>query len=78
MTGESEMRNAAWRADRLNLEALLKTFETVPQPFPASENDRHDGDMHVVDEIGCKELSNGCRSSTNSDIKATRGFPGGF
>ena len=76
--GESEMRNAAWRTDRLNMEALLKFFETVPQPFPASENDRHDNDMHVVDEIGCQELSNGCWSSANSDIQATRRFPGGF
>jgi hypothetical protein len=76
--GECEMRNAAWRADRLNMEALLQFFETVPQPFPASENDRHDDNMHVVNQIGWQELSNGCWSPANSDIQTTGRFPGGF
>src|SRR5262245_30448942 len=76
--GEYEVRESAWRADRLNVEALLKCFETIPQPFSASENYRHHGDMHVVDEIGCQELSNGYWPSANSDIQTTRRCPGGF
>ena len=76
--GECEMRNATWRADRLNMEALFEVFESVPQPFPASQNDRHHGDVHVVHEIGCQELSDGCWSSANPNIKTTRRFPGGF
>ena len=72
------MCHAAWRADGLNMEALLKPFESVPQPFPASENDRDDGDVHVIDEIGGQELSNGCWSSPNSDIQTMRCFPSSF
>src|SRR5207245_6129024 len=55
--GEHEMSDAAGRADRLDVEALLEPFETVPEAFPASENDGHDRDVHMVDHVGREELA---------------------
>ena len=70
------MGNPAGRAGRLNLEPLLKILETVPQAFPASEDDGHDRDVHIVDEIGCQELTNCGWPSTNAYIQAAGRFPG--
>ena len=60
------------RADRLNVEALLEFLEPVPQAFSACENDRHDRDVHVVDQVRREELAD-CRwSSANSDVSNSR------
>src|SRR5258708_6392779 len=66
--GEGEMGDAAGRADRLNVEALLEFLEPVPKAFSACENDGHDRDVHVVDQIGREELANCGRSSANPDV----------
>src|SRR5260370_25082557 len=76
--GEGEMGDTAGRADRLNVEALLESLEPVPQAFPACENDGHDRDVHLVDQVGREELAD-CRwSSANSDVQTARRLPGGL
>ena len=71
------MGNAAGRAYRFNVEALLQSFETVPQPFAAPKDDGRDDNMHVVDEIGREELSHGGWATANADIEVARCFSGG-
>jgi hypothetical protein len=46
--GECEMGNAAGRGRCFNCEALLEFLEIVPKAFPASQNNGHDSDVHVV------------------------------
>src|SRR5438105_13455101 len=66
--GEGEMGDAVGRADGLNVEALLEFLEPVPKAFAACENDGHDRDVHVVDQVGREELANCGRSSANPDV----------
>src|SRR5690348_697359 len=76
--GEREMGNAAGRAGCLNLEPLLKTLEIVPYSLPTTQDDGHDRNVHVVDEVRCEEFANGCWPSANSYIQAAGRFQGRF
>jgi hypothetical protein len=48
---EREMGDAARGAYRLHVETLLKFFQAVPEPLPASKDDRHYCDVHLVDQV---------------------------
>ena len=39
------------------VKALLQPFLAVPQAFAAPEDDGHDGDVHVIDQVGGQELA---------------------
>ena len=70
--GEDEMGHAAGGADRLHLEPLLERLEPIPEPLPPAEDDGHDDYVHVVDEVGSEELSDGGRASTDADVQRAR------
>src|SRR5258708_6317427 len=72
------MGDAAGRADRLKVEALLEFLEPFPKAFPACKNDGHDRDVHVVDQVGREELANCGRSSANPDVQTASRLPGGL
>jgi len=46
------MGNPIRRGHRGGVEALVQSAEAAPQRNPASEHDRQDDDVKVVDEIG--------------------------
>ena len=64
------MGNAAWRGRCFDCEALLECLEIVPQALPASQNNGHDSDVQVVNQISCQELTNRCWPSANAHIQA--------
>src|ERR1700693_5763127 len=59
----AQVRDAARSGDGLNLETLLEPFQAVPHPLAPAEDDRHDGDVQIVDQIGGQELPDGDRSA---------------
>ena len=75
---EGEMDDAAGRAGCLDLEPLLKVLKAVPQAPSASQDDGHHDDVHVVDKIGCQELTNRCRPPANPYVQAAGRLPGRF
>src|SRR5262249_16462754 len=76
--GEGEMSDAAGGAYRLDAEALLDPLEPVPHPLPAPEDDGHDGDVQVVDQVGVQELTDSGRPPADANVQAARGLPGDF
>src|SRR3954453_15500529 len=63
------MENAERRRGRFDFKALFESFESIPEPFAPAEDDRHDDDVHVVDQIGLEELSNGADATTDADVE---------
>jgi len=51
-------------------------FKSVPESLASSENDRHEGEVHVVDEVGGEELADRGRSATDADVEPARGVAG--
>src|SRR5580700_12243940 len=75
--GECQVGDAARGADRLDVEALLEALGTVPQPLPSPQDDGHQPDVHVVDQVGGQELADGGRAAADADVEAARGLAGG-
>jgi len=50
-TSEDQVHNPAGGIGRLDFEALFEPFEAVPEAFTAAEDDRHEGDVQVVDQV---------------------------
>ena len=48
----------------------------VPEAHASAECDRGDDDMHVVNEVGVEERSDGGRSTADSNVKAIRSLFG--
>ncbi len=63
------MRNAARRANTLHIEALFQIFTSVPQALPSSQQDRHDYDVEVIDQVGGEELADRSDSSSDADVE---------
>src|SRR6185312_15437488 len=76
-TGERDVGDAAGGAHRLDCEALLQALQSVPEGLAAAEEDRHERDVHVVDQVGGEELADGGRAAADADVEATRGLLGG-
>ncbi len=53
------MGDAARGADRLHIEAVLELLEPAPEAFAASEDNRHDRYVEVVDQVGVEKLADG-------------------
>ena len=70
------MDDAARGVDGFDVEALLECLKSVPQPLPSAEDDGHDDNVHVVDQVGGKELSDGGRASADADVESARRFLG--
>ncbi len=60
------------RDHRFNSEPVLKSFQTLPEPFPTSEQYGNHHDVHLVDQIGLGKLSNCRGASADPDIFAFR------
>ena len=58
--------------DRLNVKPVFKSFQTVPESFPSSEEYRNHHDVHLIDQIGLEKLSDCCGASADPDILASR------
>src|SRR5581483_418559 len=71
-TGERDVGDAAGGAHRLDGEALLQALQAVPERLAAAEDDRHDHDVHVVDQAGGEELADGGRAAADADVQAAR------
>src|SRR5688572_14734788 len=63
------MQNSVWRRGGFYFKALLESFESVPEPFAPAQDDRHEDDVHVVDQIGLEELSNRADAATDPDVE---------
>ena len=63
-------------AGGLDMEVLFKFLQSVPEAFPPSEDYGHDDDVHVVDQVGGKELADCGRASANADVQAAGGIAG--
>ena len=72
------MGDAAGRGRRLHVESTLELLLVVPQTFATPEEYRHDRDVHVVDQIGGKELADSRRATANSHVQSGGSLPGGF
>src|SRR5918995_664648 len=64
------MSDAAGRRDRLDVVLLLQRLQPVPQPDPATEDDRDLHDVQVVDEPGGEELTQHRRATPDADVLA--------
>jgi len=53
------MGDAARRAHRLDVEALLEILEPVPKSLPPAEDDGDDRNVQMVDEDRGEELTDG-------------------
>ena len=63
------MDNSEWRRSRFDFKALFESFESIPEPFAPAQDDRHEDDVHVVDQIGLEELSNRADAATDPDVE---------
>src|SRR5215472_1675712 len=75
-TRERQVRDATRARHGLYVESPLEPFEPVPDPLTAPEDDRHQRDVHVVDQVGRQELADGRRPAADADIKAARRLQG--
>src|ERR1700723_2087159 len=75
-TGERDVGDAAGGAHRLDGEALLQAPQAVPGGLAAAEEDRHERDVHVVDQVGGEELADGSWAAADADVEAARRLPG--
>ena len=75
-TGERDVGDATGGAHRLDGEAPLQVLQAVPEGLAAAEEDRHDHDVHGVDQVGGEELADGGRAAADADVEATCGLPG--
>src|SRR4051794_2604265 len=70
------MGDAARRGVDLDREAVLEAAEALPEGDPAAEGDRHDRQVHEVDQIGLEELADHRGASADPDVAAVRGLLG--
>src|SRR6476619_3744164 len=75
-TGECHVRDSAWRGDGLDLVALFEALQPVPEAYASAEQNRHDHDVHVVDEPGGKEVAHHGGASADPYISAVGGLAG--
>src|SRR6476659_6974088 len=75
-TGECHVRDSAWRGDGLDLVALFEALQPVPEAYASAEQNRHDHDVHVVDEPGGKEVAQQGGASADPYISAVSGLAG--
>jgi hypothetical protein len=66
--------DAAGAVHGLNPEPVFERLQTVPEPFPAAQHDRHHDDVRVVDQASGQEFADGGRAAADADIPA-RGSP---
>ncbi|MCU1568448.1 MAG: hypothetical protein JWQ56_3385 [Pseudarthrobacter sp.] len=52
------------------MEAFFKSLESVPEPFAPAQDDRHEDDVHVVDQVGLEELPHCADAAANPDIQS--------
>lgn len=52
------------------MEAVVQLVGGVPEPLAVADLDRGDGDVHLVDQVGLEELTNGGHASTDADVGA--------
>ena len=71
---EGEVGDAAGTVHGLNLESVFEPLQTVPEPLPAAQHNRHHGDVSVVDQVGGQEFADGGRAAANADIPARGGL----
>lgn len=71
---QGEMGDAAWRADRLHIETVLEPLQSVPQAPASPEDEGHDRDVQVVDQVGGQKLANGRWAAADADVQATGGL----
>src|SRR3954447_16050728 len=64
----------ARRGEGLDGEAVLEAAEALPEGDPAAEGDRHDRQVHEVDQVGLEELADRGRAAAESDVAAVRGL----
>src|SRR5579859_5931156 len=76
-TGEREVGDTAGGTHRLDGEALLQALQAIPEGLAAAEEDRHECEVHVVDQVGGEELADGGRAAADAHVQAARGVPGG-
>ncbi|MCU1515022.1 MAG: Oxidoreductase [Microbacteriaceae bacterium] len=51
-TSEDQMHNSRRRRRRFDVEAFLESFEPIPQPFAPAQHNRHEHDVHVINQVG--------------------------
>src|SRR6516164_1357647 len=73
-TAEDDVGDAAGTVHGLNLETVFEPLQTVPEPFPAAQHDRHHDDVQVVDQVGGQEFADGGRATADADIPARGGL----
>src|SRR5438552_3149459 len=62
---------AARRGDRLDGKAVFEAAGSLPEGYAAPEGNRHDHQVHEVDQVGLEELTHGRGSSADADIATT-------
>src|SRR5258708_13943545 len=71
---EGEVGDAAGTVHGLNLETVFEPLQTVPEPLPAAQHDRHHDDVQVVDQADGQEFADGGRAAADADIPARGGL----
>src|ERR1700733_11510 len=68
------MGEAARGAGGLYFEPRLESFQPVPQALAPSEDDWHDRDVHVVDQVGGEVSADRRGASADTHVEATGGL----
>jgi len=76
MLAQHDVRNGtrAWDVFEI-LVAEASDIDPVQQMLSGAEQDRRDGQLHLVDQAGAQVLSNRGNAATQSNVEAARGFP---
>src|SRR5438552_2114287 len=72
------MRDSGWRGGGLDLVVLLEALQSVPETHASAEQDRHDHDVHIVDEPGGKEVADHGGAAADAYVLAVGGFADGL
>ena len=53
---------------------FFEPLQTVPEPLPAAQHDRHHDNVQVVDQADGQEFADGGRAAADTDIGARGGL----
>src|SRR5579859_1288235 len=71
---EGDVGDAARTVHGLDPETVFEPLQTVPEPLPAAQHDRHYDDVQVVDQAGGQEFADSRRAAADADIPARGGL----
>src|SRR6516164_5779949 len=67
---EGDVGDAAGAVHGLNLETVFEPLQTLPEPLPTAQHDRHHDNVRVVDQADGQEFADGGRAAADADIPA--------